>query len=338
MPLAPYTPIPVWTDTINEMSDDVAPAAANYNTSIEAIANNAKFLHENSTNINVVEFNVVGPNSHTFATDVMLVAYGCGGGGGGGSGSVGIGSSIAVETYAGGGGGAAAMAETKLVYLLAGTYNFQIGDGGTSDSDGGDTYINIAGLKYAVWKGGQCGASANAVGVNVCPTGQTQYVLGGNGVSGQDSQRPAAIAPATSAGIPILPLTYGSGGAGTGCPDATLFGMDGQTSVSGGAGGAGGDQGATVSSRVGGGGGGGGGGGIGAGGAGAGGAGGAGGDGNASGASTGANGGAGSIAAGAGGGGGGSAGCCTVTGVPGTGGKGGHGVLFLTWVEIGVHP
>ena len=335
---SPFTPTATWTTTINEIDDSDAPTAANLNTPIEALANNVQYLHDASTNLQHHTYNAAGTYTLTFATDVVVRVFGCGGGGGGGAGSAGPGNNTG-ECMAGGSGGAAAIPCAQVYTLSAGAWDFVVGSGGTAGSDGNDSYVTPHGLtNYAMhWKGAAAGRSA--AGLAVVSGSNTQYLPGGFGNGGASSYAPAAIVAAAGS-VPVLPLAPGCGGAGTGyVGDPGAYAFSGNVGYCGGIPGPGGTQGTTSGSLLGGGGGGGGGAGIFMFNSRSGGIGGNGGNANGSGTSSGSNGTDAYNGTGAGGGGGGSAGAGSGgTGTPGSGGAGGCGILIVEWAEIGAHP
>ena len=159
-----------------------------------------------------------GYRVHTFLADGTFTLYGTGlvdfiiiAGGGGGGGS-----------YEGGGGGAGGVIRTLNSMQVAGSYSVTIGAGGTgmvggtsSGTNGGDSYIERNGIKWATAKGGGRGAGyspATSAGNGGSGGGGTHtQVTAGTGISSTGTNTQTW---GNSGGTGTQSLLYGSGGGG----------------------------------------------------------------------------------------------------------------------------
>ena len=161
-------------------------------------------------------YNHDGYRVHTFLADGTFTLYGTGlvdfiiiAGGGGGGGS-----------YEGGGGGAGGVIRTLNSMQVAGSYSVTIGAGGTgmvggvsSGTNGGDSYIERNGIKWATAKGGGRGA------------GHAPSTSAGNGGSGGGGTHTQVTAGTGISSTGTNTQTWGnSGGTGT---NSWLFGAGG---------------------------------------------------------------------------------------------------------------
>ncbi len=331
-----YSGASSYPTNLSLIDDSDAPTAANFNTSIEGLANRTVFLRDALRKWN---FHVVsGSESFVVPAGVTeLIGVGCGGGGGGGGGqSDQVGAPA--QYLCGGGGGGAAQVSWQIVAVTPGETLtclanvpgsggvpadfFNPGDG----TDGGDSTVKRSGTAIMTFKGGEGGFGARGIAT----TGQYMYGLGGASV-------PRGL---VNNDLPVISAdrfqfrsdTPGTGGCGISNNNVSV--RAGMGSLEGRAGGAMGALGADDTTTRGGGAGGGGGASYFS----AGGAGGTGGAGHSG--AVGGNGTDGGLPTpyqyGGGGGGGGGAGSGNVSGgLGGSGGYGGPGYILLMWTEVG---
>ena len=214
--VSPYTPTPTWSATVNEIDDSDAPTAANFNTSIEMLANMVAFLNANSAVQKTTTITASG--NWTAPAGVTLVQFeGCGGGGGGAGGQQGNGT--VNQGSAGGAGGAGARRNSVNYATTAGTvFAITIGTGGaggaanTAGTDGGTTKITrSSGSVTVLLCVGAAGAPRGGQGTT--STSDYAYAPGGAGPARTARIDPAPILVTGSAAIPILPIDYNCGGA-----------------------------------------------------------------------------------------------------------------------------
>src|SRR5690554_4871233 len=152
-------------------------------------------------------------------TSIVVEAWGAGGGGGGGT----------TNSSAGGGGGGAYTKYT-LPVLGGQVYSINVGQGGVSNTDGGNSSITLGGTTYILASGGKAGnvngtAGAGGLASASIPSGGTGLVRfsGGSGGTGTGSYGGAG----------------GGGSAGTGGPGGNGASPSGNAGAAGGAAGSG---------------------------------------------------------------------------------------------------